>query len=244
MPFCAETGERPDIIINPHAIPSRMTIGQLLEAFLGIVCCLKGRRGDGTPFGRVSIEQIGDELEAEGFQRYGNRCLVNGQTGERMPGLMLLAPTYYQRLKHMVIDKVHGRARGPMQVLTRQPVEGRSREGGLRFGEMERDCLISHGASAVLVERLCHSSDPFKATICADCGLLAQPPTHNAVIANKEGACKVCGGKNVISKQMPYAYKLLLQELYTMQIAPRLCIEAPSRSERTSFNEVAVDVQD
>lgn len=141
MPFDPETGMRPDVIVNPHAIPSRMTIGQMVESLLGLLCCAEGRIGDGTPFQGLSIEGIADELEKAGMQRYGNRILVNGQTGERMASMVFLAPTYYQRLKHMTVDKMHARSRGPVQILTRQPVEGRSREGGLRFGEMERDCF-------------------------------------------------------------------------------------------------------
>lgn len=159
--------------------------------------------------------------------------MYNGQTGEMMPGLVFVAPTYYQRLKHMVVEKIHARSRGPIQVLTRQPVEGRSREGGLRFGEMERDCVISHGASSVLTERLFDSSDPFAATVCLDCGLLANPASVGMVVRNTTARCDACGSLNVCSKKMPYAKKLLLHELYAMGIAPRIRI-TPAQGETTS----------
>jgi len=222
MPFCPRTGMRPDLIVNPHAIPSRMTVGQLVEALLGTAACAEGKRGDGTPFRGLSIESIADELERNGMQRYGNRTLYNGQTGEAMPCLVFLAPTFYQRLKHMVVDKYHARSRGATQILTRQPLEGRSREGGLRFGEMEKDCLISHGASSVLSERLFYSSDPFKAPLCRECGILAQPGSKKTSIRNADPVCKACGSKSVIEKDMPFATKLLLQELMAMNIAPRV----------------------
>lgn len=138
MPFTAD-GVIPDVIVNPHAIPSRMTIGQLMECLLGKVSCATGKVGDATPFREVSIEDIGDALEKEGFDRLGNEYLYNGTTGEKMAAKVFIGPVYYQRLKHMVSDKQHSRSRGPVQILTRQPVEGRAREGGLRFGEMERD---------------------------------------------------------------------------------------------------------
>jgi hypothetical protein len=138
MPYTS-TGICPDIIVNPHALPSRMTIAQLLECVMGKACSLEGKYGDGTPFQTVDQEHYGDILESYGFQRYGNETLYNGMTGKRMKVQMFIGPTFYQRLKHMVSDKMHMRARGPVQNLTRQAAEGRSRNGGLRFGEMEKD---------------------------------------------------------------------------------------------------------
>ena len=225
MPF-TEDGITPDIIINPHAIPSRMTIGQLLECLLGKLCCVEGVIGDGTPFRGVSVENVAQELQKHGYQKYGNERLYNGMTGDMMEGLAFIGPTYYQRLKHMVKDKHHARGRGPIQILTRQPVEGRSREGGLRFGEMERDCILSHGCSAVLRERLFEQSDPFVATVCGKCGLLAQPASENMQIRNAKAYCQNCNtGDHCHSVQIPYAFKLLLQELYAMNIAPRLRLD-------------------
>jgi len=146
MPFTVE-GINPDIIVNPHAIPSRMTIGHLVECLLGKVSATTGDEGDATPFTDVTVEAISDALHKCGYQRTANEVMYNGHTGRRLEAQIFLGPTYYQRLKHMVDDKIHSRARGPVQILTRQPVEGRSRDGGLRFGEMERDCMISHGAA-------------------------------------------------------------------------------------------------
>ena len=230
--FCPETGLTPDILVNPHAIPSRMTIGMMVEAILSLLCAHEGRIGDGTPFKDTSIENIADSLEAAGFQRYGNRVMVNGQTGERMQSKLFVAPVWYQRLKHMSRDKIHSRSRGPVQVVTRQPVEGRSREGGLRFGEMERDCVIAHGASNVLVERLFFSSDPFQAEVCCDCGLLAMPAAKNMRVRNTTAHCRACGSTNVVLKNMPYAQKLLFFELMAMGIA--------CRQRLTSSDEVPV----
>ena len=140
MPFTKD-GIQPDIIVNPHAIPSRMTIGQLMECLLGKLCCVQGCQGDATPFRGVSIKHISAELESHGYDGLGEEIMYNGMTGQQLKGKVFIGPTYYQRLKHMVADKHHSRSRGPVQILTRQPVEGRAREGGLRFGEMERDCF-------------------------------------------------------------------------------------------------------
>lgn len=235
MPF-TESGITPDMIINPHAIPSRMTIGHPLECLLGKLGCCEGFIGDGTPFCGVSIEEIADRLESHGFQRYGNERLYNGMTGEPMEGIAFIGPTYYQRLKHMVVDKAHARARGPIQILTRQPVEGRSREGGLRFGEMERDCVISHGAAAVLKERLCEQSDPFETHVCVQCGLLCQPGSQGMHVRNVQPYCTNCRSeKGATSVQMPYAFKLFLQELYAMNLAPRLRVDHASSAQAPSL---------
>ena len=140
MPFTKD-GIVPDIIVNPHAIPSRMTIGQLMECLLGKLCAVEGCMGDATPFCGASIKEISSQLEKNGYDGLGEETMYNGMTGDKMQGKVFIGPTYYQRLKHMVSDKQHSRSRGPVQILTRQPVEGRAREGGLRFGEMERDCM-------------------------------------------------------------------------------------------------------
>lgn len=209
-----------------HAIPSRMTIGQLLECLMGKLSCVEGKQGDGTPFRGASIDQIAGELSSYGYESHGNEHIYNGFTGEKMPAKVFIGPTYYQRLKHMVTDKHHSRSRGPVQILTRQPVEGRARDGGLRFGEMERDCIISHGAANVLTERLFEQSDPFIATVCTKCGLLAQPAAENALIRAKMSRCNNCKNDSIVKDvRMPYAYKLLLQELMAMNIAARLSIE-------------------
>ena len=136
MPFSAD-GITPDIIINPHAIPSRMTIGHLVECLLSKLSTLTGSEGDATPFTELTVESVSQLLRAKGFQSRGLEVMYHGHTGRKLQAQIYFGPTYYQRLKHMVDDKIHARARGPLQILTRQPVEGRSRDGGLRFGEME-----------------------------------------------------------------------------------------------------------
>ena len=149
MPFTVD-GITPDLIINPHAIPSRMTIGHLIECLLSKLGTLAGNEGDATPFSDVTVETISEKLKEEGYHSRGLEVMYNGHTGRKLQAQVYLGPTYYQRLKHMVDDKIHSRNRGPVQILTRQPVEGRARDGGLRFGEMERDCMLSHGVAAFL----------------------------------------------------------------------------------------------
>lgn len=214
LPFTKD-GIVPDIIINPHCIPSRMTIGHLIECLLGKVSALVGEEGDGTPFSDITVEKIGNQLEEKGYQRHGLETMYNGMNGRELKAQIFIGPTYYQRLKHMVQDKIHARARGPLQILTRQPAEGRARDGGLRFGEMERDCIISHGASLFLRERLFEMSDYFEVIVCEECGLFCL-----------ETGCKACANRtNIARVEMPYAFKLLLQELMAMNIAPRLRLE-------------------
>ena len=158
MPFTCE-GISPDIIVNPHAIPSRMTIGHLVECLMGKVSSLLGSEGDATPFidtmtAADRVTDISQALTGLGYQKHGNECLYNGHTGRPLESLIFFGPTFYQRLKHLVDDKIHARSRGPVTMLTRQPKEGRAAEGGLRMGEMERDCLVSHGAANFLRDRL------------------------------------------------------------------------------------------
>jgi len=221
MPFTAD-GMVPDLIVNPHAIPSRMTIGQMNECLLSILCTLTGERGDGTMFRDTSIEHMCEQLEKNGYDKYGRVKLHNGFTGEAYDGLVFMGPTYYQRLRHMAADKDHARSRGPVHMLSRQPTEGRSREGGLRFGEMERDCLISHGAAEFLKDRLLDCSDPSMLTLCGKCGLLAQPKAGCTSLRHNQAFCRNCGsGKHVQTMRSPVAFRLLLQELQAMNIAVR-----------------------
>lgn len=185
MPFTAE-GLTPDIIINPHAIPSRMTIGHLVECLLSKVSTLMGHEGDATPFSEVTVGAISDTLRSMGYHSRGLEIMYNGHTGRKLQAQVYLGPTYYQRLKHMVEDKIHSRARGPVQILTRQPVEGRSRDGGLRFGEMERDCMISHGVASFLKERMFEASDGYRIHVCNMCvpdELSSRPFAHLCLLA-------------------------------------------------------------
>jgi DNA-directed RNA polymerase II subunit RPB2 len=217
MPFTVE-GIVPDIIVNPHAIPSRMTIGQLIECLMGKVSATTGEEGDATPFTETNVESISQLLHGVGYQLRGNEVMYNGHTGRKLEAQIFIGPTYYQRLKHMVDDKIHSRARGPVQILTRQPVEGRSRDGGLRFGEMERDCMISHGAAQFLKERLYDQSDAYRVHVCDLCGLIAI-----ANLRKNSFECRRCKNKTQISEVLiPYAAKLLFHELMSMCIAPRL----------------------
>ena len=216
MPF-TKNGVVPDIIINPHAIPSRMTIGQLFECLMGKACAQIGKIGDSSPFSDIKIGDLQGMLEKEGFEKNGNEIMYNGRTGVQMPCSIFIGPTYYQRLKHMVEDKIHSRSTGPLVMLTRQPSEGRSRDGGLRFGEMERDCMIAHGASQFLKERLMDNSDKYRIHICKKSGLIAAvnkyKNIYNSFSENNTSFAEV---------KIPYACKLMMQELQTMSVAPRL----------------------
>lgn len=216
MPF-TQAGLTPDIIVNPHAIPSRMTVGHLIECLLGKVGVHKGFDGDGTPFTDVTVDKLGRLLHGIGYQRSGNEVMYNGHTGRRLEAQIFLGPTYYQRLKHMVDDKIHSRARGPVTLLTRQPMEGRSKEGGLRFGEMERDCIIAHGTANLLQERLFLNSDAYRIHVCDRCGLIAI-----ANLRTMSFKCAACESNRLSQVFIPYACKLMFQELMAMQIAPRL----------------------
>ena len=230
MPQTA-SGIVPDIIINPHAIPSRMTIAQLLETLLGKAAAMLGCLGDGTPFNAVTVENVAKILQDKlGMNPYGNEILYNGYNGRMMETSLFIGPCFYQRLRHCSADKLHSRASGPLVMLTRQPAEGRAREGGLRFGEMERDCVAAHGIADFTKERLNECSDAFRCFSCRECGLLA--------IANpKDGIwlCRGCGNTtNFSAVQIPYASKLLFQELETMNISSRFITEGKIQKHLTA----------
>jgi DNA-directed RNA polymerase II subunit RPB2 len=227
MPF-SKDGIKPDIIINPHAIPSRMTIGQLKETLLGKVLLELGMFGDGTSFSELDIKTICNELQKCGYESYGNEVLYNGMTGEQLEINTFIGPVFYQRLKHMVNDKQHSRSIGPMVNLTRQPAEGRSRDGGFRVGEMERDVLIAHGMTNFCKDRLYDVSDKYSTYVCKRCGMIA---SYNDGVKNnvyrdndvKIHLCKTCNNTSDFAKvNMPYSYKLMSQELQTINIIPRI----------------------
>jgi len=230
MPFTA-SGLRPDIIINPHAIPSRMTIGQLKETLLGKVLLELGMFGDGTSFGNLDVKTISQELLKMGYESYGNELMYNGLTGEQLETNIFIGPVFYQRLKHMVSDKQHSRSIGPMVNLTRQPAEGRSRDGGFRIGEMERDVMIAHGMTRFCKERMYDVSDKYNVHVCKKCGMIA---SYNDGKQNKLHTsgdfsihfCKTCDNRTDFAKvDIPYAYKLMSQELQTINIVPRIITE-------------------
>lgn len=211
MPFNAD-GICPDLIMNPHGFPSRMTVGKLKELMAGKSAVVKGTIHDASVFGGTSLQEMESILIKGGFHLKSKEIMTSGITGELLQAYIYFGPIYYQKLKHMVLDKIHGRPRGPRAVLTRQPTEGRAREGGLRLGEMERDCLIGHGVSMLLIERLMLSSDAYNADVCTECGLFGY--------LNWCSSCR--SSQNIASIQIPYAYKLLIQELQSMNIDARL----------------------
>lgn len=219
MPF-SKDGITPDIIINPHAIPSRMTIAQLFENILGKVCCETGHIGDGTAFNDLDVNSVEQQLKKYDFDKHGNEVLYNGFTGEQLHTDIFMGTTYYQRLKHMSCDKIHSRSTGPIVSMTRQPSEGRASYGGLRFGEMERDCMVAHGSTEFLKERMLKVSDDYYVYICDECGLIISANPESNVYE-----CKNCKNfTNIHKVNIPYSCKLLMQELQTMSIAPRFNI--------------------
>lgn len=217
MPFTKD-GIVPDLIMNPHAIPSRMTIGQLLECVMGKACVVEGVYGNSTPFNEVNIEDIADIMQQAGMERYGNEILYNSRTGEQMSTEIFIGPTFYQRLKHMTADKMHSRgSSGPIVLLTRQPAEGRARDGGLRIGEMELECNWAHGIFQFLKERLMECSDNYRVFVCKNCGNMANVNPEKNIYQ-----CRNC--KNITrfaELRIPYACKLLFQEIQTMGIGAR-----------------------
>ncbi|KAI9099999.1 hypothetical protein DFS34DRAFT_579045 [Phlyctochytrium arcticum] len=212
MPF-SDNGVTPDIIMNPHGFPSRMTVGKMIELLAGKAGVLAGELQYGTAFGGSKVEDMSRILVENGYSYSGKDYLTSGITGEPLSAYIFFGPVYYQKLKHMVMDKMHARSKGPRAVLTRQPTEGRSRDGGLRVGEMERDCLIGHGTAALLIERLLYSSDAYDCEMCGECGL----------VGAWHGFCNYCKSRSgVVKVKIPYACKLLFQELMSMNVVPRV----------------------
>jgi DNA-directed RNA polymerase beta subunit/intein/homing endonuclease len=233
MPY-TKNGIRPDIIMNPNAIPSRMTIGQFWEQLMSKIGALLGINMDGTAFEDYDIEEVKELLRENGYDETGEEYLYNGMTGLKMKTSVFIAPCYYQRLKHMVFDKIHSRSRGSTTILVRQAAEGRSRDGGLRLGEMERDALIAHGMAKFLNEKMMYTSDVYSTYVCGICGLFAvREVTRNSERKPKTGdtyKCPMCKNYHDIHKIMiPYAFKLMIQELMAMNILARIRVKKTSR---------------
>ncbi len=214
MPFTS-SGVIPDILFNPHSLPSRQTIGQLLETLAGKVAALSGRKVNASAFSNLSEEELRSKLRELGFRSDGKEVMYSGITGEKMEVEIFTGVIHYMKLFHMVANKIQSRSRGPVALLTKQPTEGRAKEGGLRLGEMEKDVLIAHGAVLALKERF--SSDKTTVAVCKDCGLI----THFDRVKNKY-VCPVCKDSETVEVEMAYAFKLMLDELKTMGIYPKI----------------------
>lgn len=243
MPF-SERGWCPDFVMNPHGFPSRMTVGKMIELIAGKAGVLTGTQKYGTAFGGDRVDDVGKILVENGFSFDGKDLLMSGITGEMLPAYVFSGPIFYQRLKHMVQDKMHARARGRYTVLTRQPTEGRSRDGGLRVGEMERDCMIGYGAASLILERLMFSSDAFHVYVCSQCGFIgfkgsciycqntaaASGFDNTSTTADEDHPMPAASAEikddTMCMVKMPYACKLLLQELQAMNIRTQIKLKS------------------
>eukprot|EP00455_Lapot_gusevi_P048694 TRINITY_DN677_c0_g1_i4.p1 TRINITY_DN677_c0_g1~~TRINITY_DN677_c0_g1_i4.p1 ORF type:complete len:237 (+),score=70.72 TRINITY_DN677_c0_g1_i4:64-774(+) len=236
MPF-TESGLCPDVIINPHAFPSRMTIGMLIESMAAKSGALHGMYQDSTPFRfneqHRAVDYFGEQLIKAGYSYYGSEPMYSGLTGTVFPADIYIGVVYYQRLRHMVSDKSQVRSTGPVNQIYRQPIKGRKKGGGIRFGEMERDSMIAHGASFMLHDRLMNCSDYHVAPVCGDCGSLLSPVTvriqESEIGSGRSKSKLVCRncptGKNVSNIAVPYIFLYLTNELAAMNIRVTLDVK-------------------
>ncbi|KAI8819166.1 uncharacterized protein EV422DRAFT_588918 [Fimicolochytrium jonesii] len=228
MPF-SETGIVPDVIINPHAFPSRMTIGMFVESLAGKSGALHGKAQDATPWtflegdGEPAADYFGEELREAGFNYHGNEAMYSGITGGEFKADIYIGVVYYQRLRHMVSDKYQVRTIGPVHNVTQQPIKGRKRAGGIRFGEMERDSLLAHGVSFLLQDRLMNCSDYSQSWCCSQCGSLVGVET---ALGKHRAVCRTCGdGKGVEIVAVPFVFRYLVSELVAMGVKLKLTVE-------------------
>lgn len=234
MPF-TESGMSPDILFNPHGFPSRMTIGMLIESMAGKSGALHGLSHDATPFTfseeSSALEYFGKMLRAGGYNYYGTERLYSGLSGEELEADIFIGVVYYQRLRHMVSDKFQVRTTGARDKVTNQPVGGRNIQGGIRFGEMERDALLAHGSSFLLHDRLFNCSDRSVAQVCVDCGsllspLLEKPPPYWSASRHRKTVCTLCGKSDSIdSVSVPYVFRYFVAELAAMNIKVKLDVK-------------------
>ncbi len=218
MPF-TEDGIKPDLILNPHSIPSRMTVGHLLEMLAGKASSLEGETIDGTPFNSEPQAQLEEMMKKHGFRGDGKEVFYDGISGEKLEGEIFNGIVSYRRLFHLVSHKMQARSRGPVQILTRQPTEGKEKEGGLRFGEMETETLVGHGAAMLLQEKLIEDSDRVVQLVCEKCGVIAVEDN-----IRKRKFCPICDSSKVYPVEMSYGFKLLLDELKALGVMPKLNI--------------------
>jgi len=217
-----------DAVLTPNAITGRMTMGHMTEALFSTLCAYHGQIGDGTAFQDFTVEDIMDLLKEAGLSSTGFYPMYDGRTGERIETEIFAGFIYYQRLKQLVAEKLHQRARGPLHPVTRQPTDGRARDGGLRFGEMEKDTVVCHGASAIVKERLFEQSDYYELPVCTTCGVIASIPKDDDLIVKRRVPCRLCHtDANIHLLPLPFPVKMLIQECQSMNCLLRLVFDNP-----------------
>ncbi|KNC81242.1 hypothetical protein SARC_06417 [Sphaeroforma arctica JP610] len=214
MPFCAD-GMIPDLILNPCALPSRMTLSQILEGAHSIAALSRGiSQVNKTAWcGGNYVEEAIEELKAVGYSHEGTRIMFDGTTGLKMETPIFIAPAFYHRLKHLVADKIYSRSVGSVKAITRQPLSGRSSNGALRLGEMELSCLSAHGASSMLVDKALECSDKYTMVICSTCG---------NIVNSQRDSCAICGTSCTVRVVIPYVFKLLMHNMAALGVTTKM----------------------